>query len=1650
MKRLISFCLSVILCFSAATPIFSAESLTEEISNINSSGPITENHEPDRKNVDNYAPDPIKVSSTEGYASKLPITRSVYGSVYDSVYQSRGFSQDSSSNPTPYDQIAYNNVNLKIDEAPFSISSSGESISTVTGSLSLHHGDLTLPGRNGLSFTLERVYDSTAAQWYEPDVEAKDIYHYRVYPSIALTFDKRESNGAERLGFDQDFYNPVDTPRFAKNYDNLTIYSDYYKFYYCGSGDIPSDQFEACYKSSVDQIEKDRLAATAPLFRSEYMGPSNLGNYYRMSGYFRDLRLGQPRFSYWFMYNGFFNKANPKTYEEKMFPIGKGWSWNISSIETKKDKKYLHLANKGTYEISDYKLKGYPWKDLSFSADSSVNVNGEVSTYVLRSLDGTQQFFNSDGKLIQIEDIYGNTIQFLYSNVDPYGKVLTGIKDALGNQINIYYSANSVVLQLMDQKVTYTKTNWNGKEILQSVQDQVGNKTSYNYELNSAKFNFWSNTSQNQPLNNPYGLLSSVQYPTGASTSYSYALADRYFGPDGYNQVYKVTKRLDRAKDGSVYNQKTFSYSRDVGSSYPTSYDIVTTVDDGLKTTTFTNYKQHLNDKEPPYIYTKSVVEAAGDNQKIQTMSYDTERRLPLPDTISTIHKKGDSSSPKPIVTQRKFDDFGNVLSETNAQEVTTTYTYNANNHWLETVTKPISPFITRLTKYVRDNQKGSILEISDREIPIEGPREGNLKAQVNFTYDNFGNPTTVTLKDDNRNIVVNKAYSDVYKYGFLTQQTMNVTDADGGKSAVTQQFQYEGTSMGKISKYIDGKNLVTEYQYDPLGRVTTAIFPDKGKVVLRYDDSSNEITKVDQAGVTSYVRWNELGYKVSEGVSGGQQAKYGYDMYGRLAWSEDGLSHRTSYSYDAWNRLVSTTYPDNSTSTVSYDDIGNTATLTDQEGTQTKETYDYLQRVTKKEWLKASGPELIEKNQYDFAGNLSFSLEGNFDYDIFNRLIAVDASYPERTKYAYNMAGKLTQILFADGSKEIKEYDELGRMIKKTDASNLVEKYFYDANNNLIRFVDRNGQVTSYEYNFNNLQSKSITGNEAISYDYDSAGRRTAMQDATGRTEFHYNTAGQLDNVRYPDGRTIQYSYDRQGNRTHMTDPFGFVTMYGYDSRNQLTDVMQSLNERYVSYEYKKNGLLSAVKQSNSIASSYNYDGYNLVGLTQTKPGATINTFNYGYDYKRNVIQKTENGAAHTFTYDHLNRIRTSSQFDELYTYDLRGNRETVQSTNNFNMSGADYRYDDRNRLVQVTNDDGRVVSYRYNGDGMLYERTGNGQTTRYYYDGPNIIAEGKVVNGSAALKARYIRGNGLAVRVDANGTKAYYLQNGHGDIVGLSDANGNVINQYTYDIWGNPLTVSEQIEQPFRYSGEYWDNRTNLQFLRARWYDPSVGRFITQDPLEGQLHNPRSLNLYTYVLNNPLRYKDSTGNLAEEDTTIGGGGMGAGFSGSAAATRAAQNSTNRTTTPSVRVAPRPVEEPVLTQMTVQAEANALSRAATKGTGNVAKSSPIKIPDNAVKVEQAKNGYDQIKYTWSDGTYKYEARWHTRTPGAPADQGNTWVVTRTTPGSQTTRKVQHILTSENQWTPMKQWQDAVSARQNGVATPEQQALLDSGHWLAP
>ena len=119
--------------------------------------------------------------------------------------------------------------------------------------------------------------------------------------------------------------------------------------------------------------------------------------------------------------------------------------------------------------------------------------------------------------------------------------------------------------------------------------------------------------------------------------------------------------------------------------------------------------------------------------------------------------------------------------------------------------------------------------------------------------------------------------------------------------------------------------------------------------------------------------------------------------------------------------------------------------------------------------------------------------------------------------------------------------------------------------------------------------------------------------------------------------------------------------------------------------------------------------------------------------------------------------------------------------------------------------------------------------------------------------------------------------------------------------------------------------------------------------------------------------------------------------------------------------------------------------------TKELAKTAPIKIPENATVKSGAKAaGYDQISYKWTEGGYKYEVRWHTKTPGAPAGRGNTWVVSRVTQGNPTgQRRVIHIMVG-NTWVTRHEWQAAITAYQNGTMTAAQKAMLKAGHWLAP
>jgi RHS repeat-associated protein len=203
-------------------------------------------------------------------------------------------------------------------------------------------------------------------------------------------------------------------------------------------------------------------------------------------------------------------------------------------------------------------------------------------------------------------------------------------------------------------------------------------------------------------------------------------------------------------------------------------------------------------------------------------------------------------------------------------------------------------------------------------------------------------------------------------------------------------------------------------------------------------------------------------------------------------------------------------------------------------------------------------------------------------------------------------------------------------------------------------------------------------------------------------------------------------------------------------------------------------------------------------------------------------------------------------------YTYDNNGNTLTKVDSG----GTTSYAWDIESRLATVTLPGaGGMVSFMYDPFGRRIQKSSAAGTTSYVYDGANIVAE---FDAAGTLVARYSQGQGIdqPLAVVRQGTAAYYNADGLGSITSLRDVNGSVVATYSYDAFGN-TTATSSINNPFQYTGREWDSETGLYYYRARYYEPAVGRFTSEDPIRFV----GGFNFYRYVENSPVNIGDPFG---------------------------------------------------------------------------------------------------------------------------------------------------------------------------------------------
>ena len=408
--------------------------------------------------------------------------------------------------------------------------------------------------------------------------------------------------------------------------------------------------------------------------------------------------------------------------------------------------------------------------------------------------------------------------------------------------------------------------------------------------------------------------------------------------------------------------------------------------------------------------------------------------------------------------------------------------------------------------------------------------------------------------------------------------------------------------------------------------------------------------------------------------------------------------------------------------------------------------------------------------------------------------------------------------------------------------------------------------------------------------------------------TSYTYNPAGQLTSVANPAGQVESYTYNSAGQEIKRTQPDGSVTNYAYNANGQLSSLTDGSGNLITQYTYNIAGQLSSTVDGNGQITNYTYDANGNVTQIQTKTaaGTVTSQLNYTYDAAGHPVTATSLDGGWTYTYNangeltHAVFASTNASIanqDLTYKYDAAGNRtQTIfngavdnYTTNGLNQytssNGTTYSYDADGNLVQMVQN-GQTTTYTYNSQNQLISTTGPSGATTYTYDalgnvvstsvngvvsnyiidplavstsatGP-LSAIAQVYNASGQVTATYDYGKGLTAQISSAGTN-YYNADETGNIVSLSGTNGALADTYAYDPFGNLLASSGGVSNPFQYSGSFGITTgvNSLVDMRARYYDPATGRFITQDPtgIAG------GTNLYEYALNGPTQFVDPTG---------------------------------------------------------------------------------------------------------------------------------------------------------------------------------------------
>ncbi len=633
---------------------------------------------------------------------------------------------------------------------------------------------------------------------------------------------------------------------------------------------------------------------------------------------------------------------------------------------------------------------------------------------------------------------------------------------------------------------------------------------------------------------------------------------------------------------------------------------------------------------------------------------------------------------------------------------------------------------------------------------------------------------------------------------------------------------------------------------------------------------------------------------------------KYFYDDYDRLTSIVDDEDNTVEYTYDGFDRITGITDSESNMYQYSYDNVQNIAEI----------TFDGHSELTDRKILTQKYDlygNIIERSVYPDNVN---AVSENYTYDLNGNMLSYTNPNGEVTLYRYDKANRCTETVFPDGTKSTSSYSAFGQpafeKIYSSDGSEKTMRTSYrnEKGDLSIKFYGIDGLLTNSKSYQSDAKGRTVSSNEGGNIrtaEYDETDHLNILTSGDYQIHRIYNWRGIISGTFVKDNTTVKsdrYGYDAMGRMSVKLQDNTYYTRYSYSPLNRLTqstmpsgrteaytytpngniDTITS-EEKLYDYEYYDTGLVKSINYPNGLKTVYEYDNINrITGMTVSKGNTVIYTLSYTYDANGNILSETRNGQVTSYSYDCMDRLSSVTYSDGntvSYEYDAVGNR-TKETYSNGDVK--DYLYNKYNQLAEIKLNGQTTDTYTYNTMGAVTSH--NNKTFTYdewdkmtgYSDGTETYTYEYDVNGIRTAKndKTYVVdvNDNVIAEADAdgeitdeillghkplarkvNGVWYYYVYNAHGDVIAMTDGNGNVVNSYTYDAWGDIVSQTETVSNPIKYAGEYYDDELGMYYLRARYYDPKTGKFIQSDPIES------GLNWYAYCENNPVNRIDSNG---------------------------------------------------------------------------------------------------------------------------------------------------------------------------------------------